>query len=92
MLQLTYLATTFKNCGHTPSSGAVRKKPVLQGVSRITNGFLDPECVFLLDEAWLTLSRSMNSQNNSYWYLENPKLIIFLCKSLKQNLVCRECA
>jgi len=30
---------TFKNYGHTPSSGVVRKKPVLQAVSTITNGF-----------------------------------------------------
>jgi hypothetical protein len=81
---------TFKNYGPSPSSGAVRRKPVLQAVSRITNGFLDPECVFLLDEARLTLSRSMSSQNNSYWCFKNPKLIIFLCKTLKQNFVCSE--
>jgi len=54
--------------------------------------FLDPECVFLLDEEWLTLSRSMNSQNNSYWCSKNPKLIKFFYVILKQNLVCGECA
>jgi hypothetical protein len=30
---------TFENYSHTPSSGVVRKKPVLQAVARITNGF-----------------------------------------------------
>jgi hypothetical protein len=30
----------------------------------VTNGFLDPELVFFSDEAWFTLSRNVNSQNN----------------------------
>jgi hypothetical protein len=64
-----------------------KKKPVLQAVSRIANGFLDPECVFFLDEAWFTLSRNMNSQNNSYWCLKNPQLLKFLCMTLKQSCV-----
>jgi hypothetical protein len=38
----------------------------------VANGFLGPELVFFLDEAWFTLSGNISSQNNSYWCSGNP--------------------
>jgi hypothetical protein len=40
----------------------------------VLDGEVDPQLVFFSDEAWFSLRGKMNSQNNWYWYAENPRL------------------
>jgi hypothetical protein len=41
----------------------------------VINGLLDPELTFYSDEAWFTLSGYINSQNDRYWFTENPHAV-----------------
>jgi hypothetical protein len=41
----------------------------------VHDGEFDPQLVFFSEEAWFSLCRVVNSQNNRYWSAENPKFI-----------------
>lgn len=38
----------------------------------VADGILDPQLLFVTDEAWFHLNGYVNSQNNRYWATENP--------------------
>jgi hypothetical protein len=41
----------------------------------IVSGLLDPLLYFMSDEAWFHLSGHVNSQNTTYWSVDNPNTI-----------------
>jgi hypothetical protein len=44
------------------------------GFLTVIVGAIDPQLTFFSDEAWFHLQGYINTQNNCYWYSQNPHL------------------
>jgi hypothetical protein len=63
------------SCSEGTRSGCENKFFSNWFLQSIYDGEVDTQLVFFSDEAWFSLFREVNSQNNQYWSEKNPRFI-----------------